>query len=75
MFLHSQAESIRQFSPILQDILKVALEDTFITKAFRDGCFCSLGSGQNIRFWVDSWAGLEPLHIQFLRLFALALVS
>lgn len=72
MILHTQTEGITRLSPILQDILKVVMEDTLIAKAFRDACFCGLGTGQHIRFWRDPWVDLTPLHIQFPRLFALA---
>lgn len=43
-----------------------------LARAFREGSFCLLGTSLSIRFWLDSWAGLDPLHIQFPRFFALA---
>lgn len=71
MLLHEIQVPSSNLSIYIQDIFKILREDTIIAKVYKEGCVCSVGYGENIRFWIDPWIDGSSLFRRFPRLFAI----
>ncbi|KAL9686141.1 hypothetical protein QQ045_023596 [Rhodiola kirilowii] len=55
-----------------KDIFRIIKDEKEVGSAFRKGLSLKLGRGDSIKFWIDAWAGEQPLKFQFPKLFNIA---
>lgn len=68
---HKELTTPRCWSRIVQDIVRILLDEHLLSAGFRDNLLISVGDGRRVNFWKDPWADHEALCTLFPRLFAM----
>lgn len=60
------------WSKVLQDVMRVLMDDHLMSVGFKENLLFSVGDGKRVSFWNDSWASDLTLSNSFPRLYAMS---
>lgn len=72
LVLHRACIHLKRPSRYVFDIVQILMEDSILGRAFRDNCFCIVGQGTQISFWLEPWAAAKPLALLVPRMYSMA---
>lgn len=63
-------EDAGSWSIVMKDIIGVLKEDSLFVVGLKEHLICEVGDGQNMCFWLDPWADIKPISLQFPMIYA-----